>query len=209
MSLGQISELTFDLADSAGDTIVVVAQANVLADVAVGPNATFTAAQLQTLPTINRNITDVLRLDPRVFVNEAGGQDQIQCVGKNPRFNSFTLDGVRLNDGFGLNRSGYPTERIPYPFDAIDQVSVELAPFDVQYGGFSACNINAVTKSGTNEFHGNLFYDYTDNDLRGNSLEGSDVTSPTFKEQRYGASLGGPIIKDKLFFFAAYETQRG
>ncbi|MEM6746238.1 MAG: TonB-dependent receptor [Pseudomonadota bacterium] len=209
LSLGSVSTLSFDLGSSTGDEIVVVATRSVVADVAVGPNATFTAQDLQTLPTINRNITDVLRLDPRVFVNEGGREDSIQCAGKNPRFNSFTLDGIRLNDAFGLNGSGYPTERIPYPFDAIEQVSVELAPFDVQYGGFSACNINAVTKSGTNEFHGNLFYDYTDNDLRGSSLEGSDVTSPSFKEQRYGATIGGPIIKDKLFFFAAYETQRG
>lgn len=209
LSLGSVTDLNFDLGPFTGDEIVVVATRSVAAEVAVGPNATFTAADLQTLPTINRNITDVLRLDPRVFVNESSGVDQIQCVGKNPRFNSFTLDGIRLNDGFGLNRNGYPTERIPYPFDAIDQVSVELAPFDVQYGGFSACNINAVTKSGTNEFHGSIFYDYTDDELRGDSLEGQDVISPNFKEQRYGVTIGGPIIKDKLFFFAGYEAQKG
>ncbi|MEO1657027.1 MAG: TonB-dependent receptor [Pseudomonadota bacterium] len=210
LSLGNITDLDFDLSSGTGDEIVVVATRTVAADVAVGPNTTFTAAELQSLPTINRSIADVLRLDPRVYIDESRGDlNPVQCAGKNPRFNSFTLDGVRLNDGFGLNANGFPTERQPFSFDAIEQVSVELAPFDVQYGGFSACNINAVTKSGTNEFHGTMFYDYTDNDLRGDSLEGEDVIGADFKEQRYGATVGGPIIKDKLFFFAAYERNEG
>ncbi|HCX10206.1 MAG TPA: hypothetical protein DHU81_07630, partial [Hyphomonas sp.] len=92
-------------------------------------------------------------------------------------FNSLTVDGIRMNDNFGLNSNGYPTERIPFSYDAIEQVAVELAPFDVQYGGFSACNINAVTKSGTNEFHGYLFGDYTNDGLRADSLEGDDITT--------------------------------
>ncbi len=210
LSIGSTTDLTFDLSSSSDDEIVVVATRSVVADVAVGPNTTFTAAELQTLPTINRSIADVLRLDPRVYIDESRGDlNPVQCAGKNPRFNSFTLDGVRLNDGFGLNANGFPTERQPFSFDAIEQVSVELAPFDVQYGGFSACNINAVTKSGTNEFHGTMFYDYTDNDLRGDSLEGEDVIGADFKDQRYGATVGGPIIQDKLFFFAAYERNEG
>lgn len=210
LSIGSVTDLSFDLGAFAGDEIVVVAARSVAAQVAVGPSATFTADELTSLPTINRNIADVLRLDPRVYIDESRGDlNPIQCAGKNPRFNSFTLDGVRLNDGFGLNANGFPTERQPFSFDAIEQVSVELAPFDVQYGGFSACNINAVTKSGTNEFHGTMFYDYTDDELRGDSLEGKDVIGAAFKEQRYGATVGGPIIKDKLFFFAAYERNEG
>jgi hypothetical protein len=76
-----------------------------------------------------------------------------------------------MNDAFGLNSNGYPTERQPFPFDAIEQVSVEIAPFDVKYGGFTACNINSVTKSGTNEIHGGAFMDYTDNGLRGKKVD--------------------------------------
>ena len=114
-----------------------------------------------------------------------------------------------MNDNFGLNSNGYPTERIPFSYDAVEQVAVELAPFDVQYGGFSACNINAVTKSGTNEIHGYLFGDYTNDGLRADTLEGDDITTGEYDEYRYGFGVGGPIIKDKLFFFAAYEKLEG
>lgn len=114
-----------------------------------------------------------------------------------------------MNDSFGLNDNGYPTERMPFSFDAIEQVAVEMAPFDVVYGGFTACNINAVTKSGTNEFYGSVFYDYTDDSLKGDSLEGEDVQLTGFDESRFGFTLGGPLIQDKLFFFVAYEKLEG
>src|SRR5690554_1389032 len=77
------------------------------------------------------------------------------------------------------------------------------------YGLFTACNINAVTKSGTNEFHGGVFYDYTDDSLTGDELEGDQINIGAFEEKRYGFSIGGPIIKDRLFFFAAYEKLEG
>ncbi len=211
--LGDVTNLSFSLsadADRTMETIVVTASATDLIQTAVGPNASFGLETLQNAPTINRNITDVLRIDPRIYVDESRGDiNPVQCGGKNPRFNSLTLDGVRLNDGFGLNSNGYPTERQPFPFDAIEQVAVELAPFDVEYGGFTACNINAVTKSGTNEFHGSAFIDYTSNDLQGDSLEGSDVLAPEFDEVRYGLQVAGPIVQDKLFFSVAYEKLEG
>lgn len=210
-NLGDTTDLNFVLASDDArtlDTVIVTASTANTAQVAVGPSASFDLETLQNAPTINRNITDVLRIDPRVYVNEAD-ENAVQCGGKNSRFNSLTVDGVRFNDNFGLNRNGFPTERIPFSFDAIEQVAVELAPFDVQYGGFSACNINAVTKSGDNEFHGYAFADYTSDDLRGDSLEGEDISTGEFDEYRYGGGIGGPIVKDKLFFFAAYEKLEG
>jgi len=213
LTLGEASDLNFTLeGDEARtlDAIVVRASAADVASVAVGPNATFDLEVLEEAPAINRNIVDVLRIDPRLFVDESRGDiNPVQCGGKNPRFNSLTLDGVRLNDGFGLNSNGYPTERQPFPFDAIETVAVELAPFDVEYGGFTACNINAVTKSGANQFHGVAFYDYTSDDLQGDSIEGDDVTLPDFDEQRYGLQVSGPIIQDTLFFSVAYEKLDG
>ncbi|WP_370372871.1 TonB-dependent receptor [Henriciella pelagia] len=212
LSLGDASEVNFVLSDGnrTMETVVVTGSTAGLAQVAVGPSATFSRETLEKAPAINRNITDVLRIDPRVFVDESRGDiNAVQCAGKNSRFNSLTVDGVKLNDNFGLNSNGYPTERIPFSYDAIDQVSVELAPFDVQYGGFSACNINAVTKSGTNEFHGYVFGDYTSNDLRGDSLEGDEIVGGDYDEYRYGFGIGGPIVKDKLCFFAAYEKLEG
>ena len=213
LSLGDATQVNFTLStdsEARQETIVVTASAADLAPTATGPSASFGLETLQKAPAINRNITDVLRLDPRIYVDESRGDiNAVQCGGKNSRFNSLTVDGVRMNDNFGLNANGYPTERIPFSYDAIEQVAVELAPFDVQYGGFSACNINAVTKSGTNEFHGYLFGDYTNDGLRADSLEGDDITTGEYDEYRYGFGVGGPIIKDKLFFFAAYEKLEG
>jgi hypothetical protein len=210
LSVGQSSDLNFTLGAGASDEIIVRATRPAGVEVAVGPAATFNLNDLREVPVVNRTLQDVVRLDPRVFVDEgAGGVDPVQCAGQNPRFNSLTLDGVRLNDGFGLNSNGFPTERQPFPFDAIEQVAVELAPFDVQYGGFTACNINAVTKSGTNSFSGTAFFDYTDDSLSGDSLEGEDINLPEFDEIRYGVQVAGPIIEDKLFFSVAYEKLEG
>lgn len=211
LSLGGTTNLSFSLDQGAlEDEIIVVAQRTVLADVAVGPSATFGQLTLENAPAINRNIADVIRLDPRVYVDESRGDiNSVQCVGQSSRFNSITLDGVTMNDAFGLNANGYPTERMPFPFDAIEQVSVEIAPFDVKYGGFTACNINSVTKSGTNEFHGGAFIDYTNENLRGDTVRGRPTSFDPFDEIRYGVNVNGPIIKDKLFFSAAYEKLEG
>lgn len=200
-TLGAPVSLNLSLQAGAADTIVVLGQRTNMADVAVGPSAVFDFADLQNSPAINRDLKDVVRLDPRIYLDESFN-DSIQCAGAHPRFNSLTVDGIGLNDGFGLNANGYPTERMPFPFDAIQQVSVELAPFDVQYGGFTACNINAVTRSGTNEITGSLFVDYTDERFQGND-------PAPFDEIRYGFSIGAPIIEDRLFIFATYERFEG
>ncbi len=210
--LGETTDLQFALAESESleEVIVYVTRDQITNTAAVGPSASFDLAQLQTAPAINRNLTDVIRLDPRVYVDESRGSiNAVQCGGKNSRFNSLTVDGVRMNDAFGLNSNGYPTERMPFSYDAINQVAVELAPFDVEYGGFTACNINAVTKSGGNRFSGSVFYDYTSDSLQGDSLEGEDIEAGAFDETRFGFTLGGPIIPDRLFFFAAYEKLEG
>lgn len=211
LSLGGTTSLNFSLeGGSSNDEIIVVAQRQVMADVAVGPSATFSQVTLENAPAINRNIADIIRLDPRVYIDESRGDiNSVQCVGQSSRFNSITLDGVTMNDAFGLNANGYPTERMPFPFDAIEQVSVEIAPFDVKYGGFTACNINSVTKSGTNEFHGGAFIDYTNENLRGKNVKGEPTSFDPFDEIRYGINVNGPIIKDKLFFAVAYEKLEG
>jgi hypothetical protein len=147
-SLSEAATFSIMLESGEVEEIVVTASRDVaVANLAIGPSATFTIDQLEAAPAINRNITDVIRADPRIYVDESRGDiNAVQCAGKNSRFNSLTVDGVRMNDSFGLNSNGYPTERMPFSYDAINQVAVEMAPFDVQYGGFSACNINAVTK---------------------------------------------------------------
>lgn len=211
LSLGDDTELNFALSGGEFvDEIIVVAQRQVLAELAIGPNASFGLETLENAPAINRTISDIVRIDPRISVDESrGGINAIQCAGQNSRFNSLTLDGVQLNDAFGLNSNGFPTERQPFPFDALEQVSVELAPLDVIYGNFTACNINAVTKSGTNEFHGSAFIDYTDDGLRGDKAGDQTFDFGSYDEIRYGGTVGGPIVKDKLFFFVGYEKLEG
>ncbi len=172
------------------------------------PAAHFNAEDLSNLPAINRDLKDIVRVDPRIYIDESRG-DAIQCGGGNPRFNSLTLDGARMNDNFGLNGNGYPTVRVPFSYDAIDQVSVELAPYDVNYGSFTACNINAVSKSGTNEIHGGVFYDYTNDSMKGDTVKGDKQPLGSFSEKRYGFNVGFPILEDKLFGFVSYEKLEG
>lgn len=208
LTVGETYNLNIELATRQLEELVVTAKALDSAAVAVGPSTSFSLDDLETAPAINRDIKDLIRIDPRMYVDEAF-VDSVQCGGANPRFNSLTLDGVRMNDNFGLNSNGYPTERMPFSYDSIQQVAVELAPYDVQFGGFSACNINAVTKSGTNEFHGSVFFDYNSDSLNGDELEGSPIDLGSFTEERYGFAVGGPIVKDKLFFYLTYEYLEG
>ncbi|ALQ10157.1 MULTISPECIES: TonB-dependent receptor [Pseudoalteromonas] len=172
-----------------------------------GPASTFTLTDLENTPAINRDLKDIIRIDPRITIDDSRGS--INCGGGNPRYNSLTLDGVRMNDNFGLSSNGYPTIRAPFSFDSIEQVSAELAPFDVQYGGFTSCNINAVTKSGGNDVHGAVFYDYTSDSFKGDKIEGDDVDNGNYTEKRYGFNVGLPLIEDKLFLFTSYEKLEG
>ena len=172
-----------------------------------GPASTFTLTDLENTPAINRDLKDIIRIDPRITIDDSRGS--INCGGGNPRYNSLTLDGVRMNDNFGLSSNGYPTINAPFSFDSIEQVSAELAPFDVQYGGFTSCNINAVTKSGGNELHGGVFFDYTNDSMQGDSIEGEDYDAGNYTEKRYGFNVGLPLIEDKLFLFTSYEKLEG
>jgi outer membrane receptor for ferrienterochelin and colicin len=208
LAVGQSAVLNYNL--SSVEEVVVTAEQVVLAETAIGPNAIFDVAALQDSPTVNRNINDIIQQDPRLYVDQSRGDvDAVQCNGANPRYNSLTVDGVRLNDGFGLNSNGYPTQRMPFPYDAISSVAVEMAPMSVVYGGFSACNINAVTKTGRNEIFGSVFFDYGSDDFRGDKLEGDNIAQQDYEETRYGFELGGALIEDQLFFYGAYEKYNG
>ncbi|WP_375206318.1 TonB-dependent receptor [Hyphococcus sp.] len=209
LTIGDTVNVPFVLSGTASsDEIVVTATRSTVGQVAAGPSAVFSASDLATLPVLNRDIKDVIRLDPRITIDESFERG-IRCVGSNERFNSLTVDGVRQNDDFGLNNNGYPTQRLPFPFDVADQVAVEIAPIDVEYGGFTGCNVNVVTKTGSNEFHGRGFLDYSLADLNGDSIEGNPVSKPETDEKSYGAVITGPIIPDRLFFTAAYEKFKG
>ncbi len=209
LTLGETYPVNVSLAaQNATETIVVTGRSVSRFSGGTGPAANFGLEDLENAPAINRDIKDIVRVDPRIYIDESR-EGAIQCGGGNPRFNSLTLDGVRMNDSFGLNSNGYPTTRIPFSYDSIEQVAVELAPFDVKYGGFTSCNVNAVTKSGGNEVHGSFFYDYTNDSMKGDSIEGEDVDNGDYDEKRYGFNVGFPLLKDKLFMFVSYEKLDG
>ena len=164
--------------------------------------------QLNEAASISRDFKNILRVDPRVAL-DAANQNAISIGGVNNRYNSLTVDGVRQNDEFGLNQSGFPTQRTPVSMEAIEQISIETAPFGVEFGGFQGGTINIVTKSGDNDFHGSAFWNGTDDSYIGDKSEDRDINLGEFKEKFYGGTLSGPIIKDRLWFFVSYEKFEG
>ncbi|HEY7753139.1 MAG TPA: carboxypeptidase regulatory-like domain-containing protein [Steroidobacteraceae bacterium] len=172
-------------------------------DVTIGAGSRFGAQDVSQLPSISRDIKDVVRLDPKAWIDPTNS-DALEVAGVNNRYNSVTIDGVRQSDDFGLNNNGYPTQRSPLSVDAIEAVSILTAPFSVEYSAFRGSTINVVTKSGTNEFTGSAFYYKGDDGLVGDRSKDRDLTF-TFEEETYGGTFGGPIIKDRLFFFGSYE----
>ena len=183
-----------------------------------GASSSFGEDTIDNMPSFNRDLKDVARINPLVTINGSG---EMTIAGGDPRMNSVTVDGIGQNDDFGLNYGGYPTEQPPVSLSAIEQISVDAAPFSVKKGDFSGGTINAVTKSGTNEFEGELFYEFSDADLKGDvqavrenygdldengyrTYRNEDI-EPNQSMSTFGLSFGGPIIKDELFFFTSYE----
>ncbi len=187
------------------DTVVVTGDRSMAGFSNAGLSTNLGVEALSEVATIDRDITDAAELSPFASVNvQSGGSKELSIAGANNRFNSLTIDGVPLNDRFGLNANGYPTQRSPISFDAIESLSIQTAPFDVEFNGFTGGTINAVTKSGTNEFHGSAGYYWTDDSMIGDKIGDREIDL-TFEEKTYVFTLGGPIIEDKLFFFASYD----
>ncbi|MBK9992118.1 MAG: hypothetical protein IPP19_15690 [Verrucomicrobia bacterium] len=172
----------------------------------MGAGTAFNAGAIISAPTIRRSIQDLARLDSRMSLSNVNGGGELSAMGQNNRFNSFLVDGVRANDPFGLNANGFSSLRSPVPLDALEALTVELSPYDVRRSGFTGAMINGVTKSGTNNFHGSAAFEYTNQDLRGkNPLSGK---YERFNERTYTFTFGGPLLKDRLFFFLAYDDFR-
>jgi len=209
----QLAETTnFDVALGANqlEAVVVTGSASAnskFASTAMGSGTSLSRADMDNFASISRSLADYARTDPRLSQTDKERGD-ISAAGQNARFNSVTIDGVRVNDTFGLESNGLPTLKQPISIDAIQAVQVNISNYDVTQQGYTGANINAVTKSGTNELKGSVYYVYRDANMAGdryNRQAGTTFKSPAFKEDLKGFTLGGPIIKDKLFFFASYE----
>ncbi|MDO6642083.1 carboxypeptidase regulatory-like domain-containing protein [Shewanella sp. 5_MG-2023] len=171
-----------------------------------GANSEFGAKDIANSPGINRDLKDVLRQNPMAVVGTDGVS--MSVAGINPRFNTFVVDGVSQNDDFGLNSNGYPTQRSPISIDAVESVALNTSPFTARTGGFSGAQVNAVTKSGTNELDGTVFWETTNDSMAGDGKdqESGDKLEQDFEETTFGGTVGFPLIKDTLFFFGSYEN---
>ncbi len=159
--------------------------------------------EIEATPTPGRSIQNIVRLDPRITITDRA-RGEISAVGQNSRYNNITVDSVSANDPFGLNANGLPTLGTPISQDTIEEYNISTANYDAATRRGLGANINAVTKSGTNDFHGSVYYAFQNTDMIGNNEIGKEYAG--FNRQwTGGATVGGPLIKDKLFFFASVE----
>lgn len=169
-----------------------------------GVGTSVSGRQLETAVSGNRSLDDIARLDPRVSVTDQN-DGSISVAGQNNRYNNIAVDGLSVNDPFGLNANGLGFTGSPISADTIAAYDIKVTEFDVGTDSVGA-NINAVTKSGTNDLHGSVYYALTDANSMVGKLDGPGYNGFS-KNATKGATLGGPIIKDKLFFFGSYEEQ--
>ena len=199
LSLGEQKQLNAKLDEQLTIEEIVV-EANTLSESNFGATSSFNSNIIERTPTVLRSIDDITRLAPQAMVSKDGG---ISIAGVNSRYNSFQIDGTASNDMYGLTSTGTNgglAGANPIPLDAISDIQVVTAPFDVRQGGFSGGGINAITKSGTNTFSGTAYTYYNDQQFYGRSpINGSKIAQQS--TQIYGVSLGGAIVKNKLFFF--------
>lgn len=179
--------------------VVVSAKATKFTTEKTGASTNISNTMMQNLPTVSRSLTDVTRLSPY-------GGNGMSFAGTDGRTANFTVDGANFNNNFGLS-SGLPGGGNPISLDAIEEMQVVIAPYDVRQTNFIGGGVNAITKSGTNTFRGTAYVYHQNENLRGDAIEREQILGAREKDQTttYGFTLGGPIVKDKLFFFANAE----
>ena len=202
LQLGENYNLNVKLKESSEtlDEIVITAAKTKFNTEKTGATTNISSSQITSLPTINRSISDIARLSPYA--------SDMSFAGGDGRSTNFTVDGANFNNNFGLS-DNLPGGGNPISMDAIEEVQVVIAPFDVRQTNFIGGGINAITKSGTNTFKGSAYTYFQNQNMRGNSIDGEDLGARA-KESKtiYGATFGGPIIKNKLFFFANVEVEK-
>ncbi|MBD0295388.1 MAG: carboxypeptidase regulatory-like domain-containing protein, partial [Flavisolibacter sp.] len=183
------------------ETVVVTSTGRRAAADRIGTGTNIGSRQITTLPTITRSITDFTRLTPQASGTSFAGRDA--------RYNNIQIDGANLNNNFGLSNDPLPGGGNPISLDAIEEISVNIAPFDVRQANFTGAGISAVTRSGDNIFKGSAYGFYRDQSFNGRNV--GNIRLPESQKSTnkiYGARLGGPIIKDKLFFFINAEREK-
>ena len=201
LQLGEPYALNCSLNDDKemlSEAVVIAQAASKFAAEKTGAATNISSAQIEMLPTVSRSIEDMSRLSPY-------GGNGMSFAGSDGRSSNFTVDGANFNNNFGLN-DGLPGGGSPISIDAIEEVQVVVSPYDVRQSNFIGGGMNAITKSGTNQFKGSAYVYHRNENMRGNVVDGSSLGERDIdRYTTYGATLGGPIIKDKLFFFVNFE----
>lgn len=203
LSLGDNFVLNVDLKEDLGelDEVVVVATRSKLSGTKTGASTNINNRDMTTLPSISRSLSDITKLSPYAGSGNSFG-------GRDARMNNITIDGANLNNNFGLSSAPMPGGSNPISLDAIEELQVNIAPFDVRQANFIGAGINAITKSGTNTFKGTAYTYFKNENMRGNKIDGEDLGERPIEAHRtYGFTLGGPIVKNKLFFFVNGEYE--
>ncbi|MGN1210534.1 MAG: TonB-dependent receptor domain-containing protein, partial [Candidatus Cryptobacteroides sp.] len=184
------------------EAMVVAAPASKFSSEKTGAATNISSSEITSLPTVSRSITEITRLSPY------GGND-MSFAGADGRTANFTVDGANFNNNFGLS-DGLPGGGSPISIDAIEEMQVVISPFDVRQTNFIGGGVNAITKSGTNTFKGSAYVYHRNENMRGNTVSGTEVAGARDKDRNtiYGFTLGGPIIKNKLFFFVNAEYSK-
>ena len=202
--LGETYNLNVTLSEDAHELteVVVSGRASKFAAEKTGASTNITNAQITNLPTVSRSITDVTRLSPY-------GGNGMSFAGSDGRNANFTVDGANFNNNFGLS-SSLPGGGNPISIDAIEELQVVISPFDVRQTNFIGGGVNAITKSGTNTFKGSAYVYHKNENLQGDAINRVQINSAREKNQSttYGFTFGGPIIKNKLFFFVNGEMSK-
>jgi outer membrane receptor for ferrienterochelin and colicin len=216
VDLGEGQKIDIEL-DTKASQLQEVVIAGTRTNRGAGSETTVGRDKMANIPTVGRNLQDYLRITPQFKMSSAGNassEGAMSFAGQNVRYNSFYIDGAVNNDVFGLAYSGTNGGQsgiAPISVDAIDQFQVSLSPYNTSLGNFTGGAINAITKSGTNTLHGSAYYIYRNADLSGKTptgAKGNATKLGDFSNKTFGATLGGPIIKNKLFFFVSAELQR-
>ena len=180
--------------------VVIASPSSKFSNEKTGAATNISSSQIGRMPTINRSISDIARISPY-----ANG---MSFAGGDGRSTNFTVDGANFNNNFGLSPN-LPGGGNPISMDAIDEIQVVIAPFDVRQTNFIGGGINAITKSGTNTFKGTAYTYYRNQDMRGNKINGKELDERAKESNTvYGFTFGGPIIKNKLFFFTNFEMEK-
>ena len=201
LQLSQNKEINFKLVSETIEleTVNITGERSaIISSNRTGASTNVTTEQIENFPTISRSFQDFQKFNPQSSGNSSSS------AGRNNKFNNIQIDGTQYNDLFGLGESGTPggaAKTNPISLDAIQEFQVVIAPYDVRLSGFTGGGINAITRSGTNQYTGSAFGYYRNESLVGKSPDELRTKFNKFTEYQTGFRLGGPVIKDKLFFF--------